>query len=752
MSYGLDTLFARLPAELRKRDYLQGLSTLQSIGQWDTLEDPRDYGPMFSLLSVMLREGQIIERDIDQLYDDHFIETCTDWVVPYIGRLVGAMRLEDLPDVDGHRRIVAATLSLNRAKGTLAALEYASSAATALPVVAVEYWRKTATTVSTRRPRFQSLLTLDVRRQRDLERLGTAFETGSRLFEARSVATQQGRWNLRNIGQHLFETHAVPIGNLDREEGGDELPGHFVRPTTAGPLCFRFHPLRCDTQLYRRPGSSSASLGNLRREPDCPAPLMRWELKERLDPLLNNDVKGTFGPRGVLNISLRNGSTVTDIDPSTVEVADLYTPAPSSGTETWPLSPVSGTTYVDPESGRFILDPNHAGADGVYVSFHEGRTHDIGGGIREASDIIDVGSTATVDMAGSAGVETVPALPGSSDPLNVFFGATTAFVFDGNRSTPASNSLEDVNVVARPGAWPTIYILNSSGLQIACHPGSNFRLSGLRVATQIGSAHTLRITGDDVHITIDDCTLVPGRSLDPGGVPREPGRPSLTLDSGQSVRIRRSILGPIQLADDVELVLEDCIVDAGALDNFAIRADGSAGHRVSIIRCTILGRVEAENVGGPNHYSDEARELGLHTPIVASGVAADEEARGIRDSIFMSEAPDESPPVNIQNIQSGCVSHSFIPPGSRVPRRHACIPMLGEDPVHWPIFRSRRYGDADYFVLNHSNREALSRGASNGSAMGVGNRRMMAARLRNLSTVNDHYLRFGYEAGPIFES
>ena len=30
-----------------------------------------------------------MEENLEQLYDDLFIETCADWVVPYIGDLIG---------------------------------------------------------------------------------------------------------------------------------------------------------------------------------------------------------------------------------------------------------------------------------------------------------------------------------------------------------------------------------------------------------------------------------------------------------------------------------------------------------------------------------------------------------------------------------------------------------------------------------------------------------------------------------------
>ena len=113
--------FELLPAIIRKRDYESGAKTKGSIKHSSGLTDPSDFGPLKSLLSVMLREGQIVQKDIFQLYDDHFIETCDDWVVPYIGDLVGAYALEDIDGPQALRRHVAATLPLRQLKGTLTA-------------------------------------------------------------------------------------------------------------------------------------------------------------------------------------------------------------------------------------------------------------------------------------------------------------------------------------------------------------------------------------------------------------------------------------------------------------------------------------------------------------------------------------------------------------------------------------------------------------------------------------------------------
>ncbi len=75
-------------------------------------------------------------ENISQLYDDHFIETCADWVIPYIGDLVGTSHLAGDPHT--LRADVADTVALRRRKGTLAAIELLTYALTRWGVHAVE--------------------------------------------------------------------------------------------------------------------------------------------------------------------------------------------------------------------------------------------------------------------------------------------------------------------------------------------------------------------------------------------------------------------------------------------------------------------------------------------------------------------------------------------------------------------------------------------------------------------------------------
>ena len=60
-------------------------------------------------------------RTSTQLYDDLFIDTCDDWVIPYIADLLGTTHLKGEPRT--LRADVADTIALRRRKGTLGAIE-----------------------------------------------------------------------------------------------------------------------------------------------------------------------------------------------------------------------------------------------------------------------------------------------------------------------------------------------------------------------------------------------------------------------------------------------------------------------------------------------------------------------------------------------------------------------------------------------------------------------------------------------------
>ena len=109
-----DRLYDLLPAVYRLRDADLGY-------------------PLRDFLRVVAEQVNAVEDDITQLYDNWFIETAQDWVVPYIGSLIGYTPVEDAAQLGGgstrrdvrresiliSRSEVANTIRYRRRKGTL---------------------------------------------------------------------------------------------------------------------------------------------------------------------------------------------------------------------------------------------------------------------------------------------------------------------------------------------------------------------------------------------------------------------------------------------------------------------------------------------------------------------------------------------------------------------------------------------------------------------------------------------------------
>ncbi len=83
------------------------------------MRDVEQGSPLRGLLAIVEQELQRLVDDVDQLYDNWFIETCQNWVVPYLGDLLGVQGLTGIPAGGvSQRALVADTLRLRRRKGT----------------------------------------------------------------------------------------------------------------------------------------------------------------------------------------------------------------------------------------------------------------------------------------------------------------------------------------------------------------------------------------------------------------------------------------------------------------------------------------------------------------------------------------------------------------------------------------------------------------------------------------------------------
>ena len=179
-----------------------------------------------ALLAAVEEQRRMLERDIDQVWDDLFVESCADWAVPYIGSLLG------LP-ADAGRLEVAHAVALRRRKGTPAALEDFAEVLTDWSVRVLEGWQITLWAQRLGHPPPLRLASFDFR-DTSRFRLGTPFERGRRSV------TPAGPWSPRAATAVDWPWQV----RTDREAQADSLPE---------PGRFALHPLGAEAPLYLQP-------------------------------------------------------------------------------------------------------------------------------------------------------------------------------------------------------------------------------------------------------------------------------------------------------------------------------------------------------------------------------------------------------------------------------------------------------------------------------------------------------------------
>lgn len=703
MSLDVDTLFELVPAHLRVQDAILGAARKTELGD-QSVKPAEDFGPLRTLISIVASEVARLEIALDQLYDDHFIETCAEWVAPYIGDLVGARGAYDL-GANGlsARALVANAIALRRAKGTAAAIEEVTGAATLWNAVAVEFFQRVIIAQSMRLPRPARNATVGLRDLTALRRVGSAFDTIPRCIEARRIATAGGRWNLPNIGALLRRIHA----RSHRWSAAS--------PVAANLRDFFFHPLGIDTRLWAAP-AIDPSINSRRTIAHVPRAIERADMRGAMDRY--------FGSDRALAVRVRargaDASLARAIDPATVLVCDLPDAPVAPG---FRHSPSPQNTRIDPVRGRLILaddvvvDP----ADVVEVLFHEGAVLDFGGGCYEREHRIIksntgnvppvvVGPDADVAAALAAAFATTPSIVRiNSNSLHVVPGGAVALAVDANIAIDAENE-----------AAPVLRVQTDFDFTGGGAAGATIVLSGLTIAGGIRVGTGVR------KLVLTDVTLVPGRDRNRAGSATAPVAPSLTIESdGCEVTITRSVLGPIVIAeDDVKLDLIESVVVAETATVMALsRAADVDGDQVSMRNVTVIGCIAIGSVGE------------------------------ISDSILWGKvaqgAPD--PAFKAMRLQDGCVRFSALPSGAIAPRRYRCVPT-GPDDVDAPAFMSAVWPGPDFVRLKAITPRSITQGASDGGEMGVYGALKQRAREINLVERLAEFTPFGMESGFFYEN
>lgn len=713
--------------------------------------------PLRALLDIVQEEFDLVEQDIETLYDDWFIETAEEWVVPYIGDLLGVRPAHDLGGSGAHsqRAFVANTLRYRRRKGTLAMLEELARDVTGWDAHAVAFFElltwsqhldhlRLAVTPNPyprsperlNPPAVDRVGTVNLRSLDVVDRVHRPFDISTHSVDVRSPCQRLGWHNIRNLGFFLWRLRSYPMRFVTPGASADYGDG------------FHFSPLGHPAPLFTNP-VRSAEVGGLATEHDVPGAIRPVAFFQ--------DPEKYYGTDAASSLCVYRGSDVP---------VDALVPIPVDAILCRDLGgwspPPPGRVAVDVRLGRLAFAPGETPPEGVTVSFHQGFSSDIGGGPYDRRATLATAALGEY-AAVVAKVQPTPPPPvwhtSIADAVAAWDPAThpSALVTIADSATYeeelsiAFAGRQQLTVQAANRSRPTVRFVNGGGAlgALAMSGGTGetaaLLLDGLLMEGRIEVGE--RSLGQ---LELRNCTLVPGLALGEEGLPLHPAEPSLRVEPGTEanpanpelrVVIDRCITGALRLPQWMRsLTVRDSIVDrpgeAGAPppDRIAISGNGEdPGPDTVLEGVTVFGQVRVRSL----HASD----------------------------VIFTER------VEVRRRQEGCIRYSYLDQRASIaPRQFRCQPQLAlEDrrkkldvdvlpPVQkaailrrvFPDFTSVRYGTPGYPQLHIQTAPEIRTGAESGAEMGVFEELKQPQREANLRVRLEEYMPYGLQAGMVF--
>ena len=425
---------------------MNGLDDLRLDRLWELLpawiqEDDVGQGePLRHLLRLIAQRTNESEDDVRRFYDDLFVETASDWVVPYLGALVANDVLYDAsragsartatelftdlapndlrPPVAARVRAdVGRTISYRRRKGTPAMLEELARNVMGWPVHLMECFELLDWTQHLEHLRMHAAL-LHVRQPERCERVMDAFSDAVRTVDVRlprvggtrgpvvgagAVSPSEPEdeptrvevavadpvdppYNIRNVAFYAWRLQAPPLVWLR------------ARLSAVNTFGWSFSPLGNPAPLFSRWRREGDEAG-LATELHVPQPIRRTlfaaDLRayEELPPTrpdatqlygLFEDIPGAgldVAPDASL-VVLRNGVAISPAVDPTAGPATYQAAVVCMRLHPWPAAPPGGPVIgIDAVAGRLVVGTGFPDAtQDVRVSYHVGQAAGVGGG------------------------------------------------------------------------------------------------------------------------------------------------------------------------------------------------------------------------------------------------------------------------------------------------------------------------------------------------------------------------------------
>jgi hypothetical protein len=699
-----DRLYDLLPAVYRQRD--------EERGQ-----------PLRAFLRVIAEQVDVVEEDIAQLYDNWFIETCDDWVVPYIGDLLGFQLVHeagqpgDVRTPQGRaldkilipRREVAHTIAARRRRGTLALLEELARDVAGWPGRAVEFYQQLAVMQAINQLQMRRGRTVDVRKIARLDLLGGAFNRIAHNVDVRRIISRRdpAGANVPAAGLFIWRLRAYRVSNT---------PASCIEE--AGENCFTFSVLGNNSPLFTHPQAESEAT-HIAEELNVPAQIrlraFEKPIREHGRITRTEASKNYYGALA----SVRGGEKSVAIRAPGWPGADEDGLVPRSAIvpadlRHWEDEPEDDHVAVDPKRGRIVFPPEQAPPEGVWVSYYYGFSADIGGGEYRRP------------ISQQPGAKIFRAAPGelrarlddwkTEMPKNAVIELTESEIYDDpvQFEIPAQHLLQ---IRAAPGTRPIIRLLDRKAnepdaLNVVLNAGSRLVLDGLLItgrSVQIRAApraaeHYRSTESEGGKARKSDANVLAGAAKTSTTAPTKSEPVAGGLKPGKMASNPRDASGETLEPVQVDVVIRHCtLVPGWTLECDCAPCQPAKG---SLHLRNLQGRVSIEHsiLGAVRVHEDEVRAEPIDLRISDTMLDATSIERAALSRPGGSEIAHASLTIVRSTVlgeihthvmrlaencifaghtcvarrQIGCVRFCYVVPGSRTPRRYECQPDLAE--------------------------------------------------------------------------
>ena len=597
-------------------------------------------GPLKALLEIIGEQVEFVEDDIQQLYYNWFIETCKEWLVPYIGDLLNTKILNPVTrSTSSHRSWVANTISYRRRKGTIATVEQLSRDVTGWNCRAVEFFQYLITTQNLNHLRIENLATIDLRNRDMLELIGTPFDKSAHSVDVRHVESKRGYYNIPNIGIFLWRLQAFPVVNAPA--------------FSLGQGRFTFSQLGHDLPLYNHP-ETETSIDHIATEINVPTKIRRTALERAIRSYSSTESSFTYqNSIKIVKSSLENGQVLkSQVLPKDIVVCNL-----SNWHHNSP-PPEEKEVAIDPELGRIIFSEPEKIID-VHVSYFYGFSGDMGGGFYDRKGLEEEAVLLKVEPEDSYHYKITKKNDGtthsslaealeeweseqSHDPRDVFFEIVDSEIYANESSNdPLFIEIpENITITIQSENKERPVFTLKKPITVKGGKGSRIVFDGiLFTLSENNDNNTILkiLKGDLSELVINHCTFVPARIEEDNSSRYSLGIFGDNTDSSNQnnhnlkILINRSIMGRVDSwSSAASLKIVDSIID-GKGEIEALRCTNA-----NIEKTTIFGKV-----------SSLILELG-------------------NNSIFTDI-------IDIDRRQQGCLRFCYIATGSKIPRSYRCV-------------------------------------------------------------------------------